>query len=450
MSPRRADLMTLTDAKVRAMRPAPTAQWITDGQRDEDGAMVPTGLLLVVAPSGRKAWAIRTTTTAGARRFHSFATFPTMGVKAARRRAAKLLEDIADGTFDPHAARLRRRAEKAPAPAPDAPLTVAQWAERYLTIHAARLKPSTVALYRDLMRLHIGPAFGGEAIATLTAAPIRALSMRMKDTPTAANQSVRLCSTLLREAMREQLRPDNPAQFVARYRERPRDRYLSDAEVSALWQALDRADREGLPPSVKQRRPPGKPERQKHRPKSIPVYAANPHATGAIRLALLTGMRRGEVLTLEWEFVDLQRKVVLLPDSKTGRSPRQLSNAAVELLAGLPKIVGSRWVFPSPVNVRRPLSPPTRVWEKVRQEAGLEDVRGHDLRHTHASLAIQAGATLAEVQRQLGHKDQRTTARYAHMADAGARRAADLAADAITRATTTPTTTVTPIKRRAK
>ena len=156
-------------------------------------------------------------------------------------------------------------------------------------------------------------------------------------------------------------------------------------------------------------------------------------AAAALRLLMLTGCRRNEVLTLQWEHIDLEHDELRLRESKTGARAVPLSPTARQVLAGLPRQADSPWVFPG-------RDPGTRMaslngsWQVVRTEAGLEDVRIHDLRHSFASRALALGESLPMIGKLLGHRQVQTTARYAHLArhsvKAAARRIEDsLAAD---------------------
>ena len=137
-----------------------------------------------------------------------------------------------------------------------------------------------------------------------------------------------------------------------------------------------------------------------------------------IRLLLLTGCRRSEILRLRWSEVDRDRLV--LADSKTGPRIVPLNTPARRILERRP-CGGSPFVFPSPRDPARPRSRNLPFWYRARREAGIEDVRLHDLRHTHASHAVMNGVPVPVVSRLLGHSDVRTTLRYAHLGDAGNR-----------------------------
>ncbi len=135
----------------------------------------------------------------------------------------------------------------------------------------------------------------------------------------------------------------------------------------------------------------------------------------AIRLLALTGARLSEILTLRWDFVDLERACLRLPVSKTGKKVVYLSAPALELLSRLPRVEGNPHVIVGErrgahlVNLQKP-------WRRLRHAAGLDEVRIHDLRHSFASVAAASGQSLIIIGALLGHTQPQTTARYAHLA----------------------------------
>ena len=145
--------------------------------------------------------------------------------------------------------------------------------------------------------------------------------------------------------------------------------------------------------------------------------SARPEAA-AIRLLLLTGARKSEILKARWENVRLDLRLLTVPLSKSGK-PRHLplSDAAVAVIRALPRGPGCPWLFPGHAP-GKPLSDVYLFWDGLRRGLGLADVRIHDLRHTFASFLVNAGHSLYEVQKLLGHSDPRTTMRYAHLGQA--------------------------------
>ena len=250
-------LVKFTDARVEDF-PLPA---IPEGfDRTKIGALVVTyrdatlaSLYCRVSPTGNKAFgfAYRAPGTRRERKV-TLGAFPQWKVERARREAAKLAGAVAEGR-DPQGERDGMRAIG----------DVSDLAEHYFTISEGRIKASTLALYRRLFRLHIEPAYGARAVGEVTSEDVEALAVRLKATPTIANQCTRLASTQFRYAMKRKQRTDNPAQLVSRYKEELRERYLEPGEATRLLRTLDRAEREGLPTASKHRRKPGRAEKWK-------------------------------------------------------------------------------------------------------------------------------------------------------------------------------------------
>ena len=253
----------------------------------------------------------------------------------------------------------------------------------------------------------------------------------MRATPHNANRLIAVIGSMYGFAAKAETVPAglNPSRGIEKYREDGRERYLSTDELRRLGHALEVGEREGLPWVIDREQP-----KAKHIAKSAAEQRVllDRHAAAAIRLLLLTGARVQEVLKLRWPEVDLERGLLLLPDSKTGRKTIVLSAAAMLIVRELhavalrergtepagPVIQGHR-----PGQARADLK---RPWAAVRRHAGLTDVRLHDLRHTFASLGAGAGLGLPIVGKLLGHANPQTTARYAHLDADPLRRATDL------------------------
>ncbi|MCK9378252.1 MAG: site-specific integrase, partial [Syntrophobacterales bacterium] len=180
--------------------------------------------------------------------------------------------------------------------------------------------------------------------------------------------------------------------------ENKRERYLSVEELARVGAVLTQAEAEG---------------------KESPVPVA------AIRLLMLTGARLGEALGLRWEWVDLERGCIFLPDSKTGRKMIPLGAFALSLLQRLPRAAGNHHVFPG-LKLGDHLHDLHGPWRRIRTAAGLEGVRLHDLRHTWASMGAASGLSLPLIGAVLGHSEPSTTQRYSHLANDPLRAAADL------------------------
>ncbi|MDJ0947044.1 MAG: site-specific integrase [Kiloniellales bacterium] len=308
--------------------------------------------------------------------------------ESARREAQRLLGEIAVGN-DPSAA---RDAEK------NNPL-VRDLIEAYLHEHVeAKRKASTAVGYRDLMTRIALPAVGRLRVAEVTHSDMARLHHNLKDAPYQANRTLAVLSSFFTWAERHGYRPrdTNPCRDVEPYKERKRDRFLSSEELARLGQALSESEAEGKPPA----------------------------AIAAIRLLILTGCRKSEILTLQWQHVDFDLGALRLPDSKTGAKLVPLGAPALELLASLPRLEGNSYVVPGD-NEGRHFVGLQKVWERVRDRAGLRDVRIHDLRHSFASIGAIRGDSLLVIGALLGHRDQSTTQRYAHLSSDPLRAAAD-------------------------
>ena len=134
-----------------------------------------------------------------------------------------------------------------------------------------------------------------------------------------------------------------------------------------------------------------------------------------VPMLILTGARKREVLDARWQDFDIERRSWRIHTTKLGR-PRHvpLSDGAVNLLNSMPRIANCEWAFPNP-KTQRPYVSIYCAWNKARNQAGLQNFRMHDLRHSFASFLVNAGRTLYEVQHLLGHTQIKTTARYSHL-----------------------------------
>ena len=162
---------------------------------------------------------------------------------------------------------------------------------------------------------------------------------------------------------------------------------------------------------------------------------ADQSAANAVRLLLLTGARRGELLAAKWADVDLEASVWIKPASTTKQAALHrvpLSAAAVQLLTGMQAQAGddAEWIFPARGGGHRPHI--NEAWIRVRKVAKLPGVRLHDLRHTYASVLVSAGLSLPVIGSLLGHSTPVTTHRYAHLTDDPLRAATERASAIIT------------------
>ena len=262
-------------------------------------------------------------------------------------------------------------------------------------------KPRTLQVNRCYLENQILPWFRGRQIADIGRRDVQQWFASLQATPASADRSAPVLSVIMKQAETYGYRPEgsNPCTGIRRYRRGGRERFLSQEEIRRLGTVL--ASRESCKP----------------------LHSA------VVRLLLLTGCRKTEILTLKW--VDFREGNLFLADSKTGPRTVWLSTHARTILDGIPRI--SQWVFPGQ-RARGPISDIFAFWRGVREEAGLDDVRLHDLRHTYASIAIRAGETVRIIGNLLGHNDPATTLKYVHIADEAVRKAAATVATAMRRA----------------
>ena len=340
-----------------------------------------------VYPSGSKVYVVQT--RAGGRA----ATRVTVGrhgvitAEEARRRAALIVARIKAGE-DPVPEPMAAKLLEGP--------TVGELARDWLDEHVAvRCKAKTAYIYRLVVEKHILPGFGKTPALGVSHVQVTELHHGLRERPVTANRAVDVLSRIYNAAEDRGRIPEasNPCRLVAKFRERARERFLTDGEFRRLGRVLDEAETR----------------------KGVSV-----HAVAAIRLLLLTGCRKGEILNLRWDEVDLGANELRLPDTKTGPRTISLSPEAAAVLAAIPRVAGNPHVIPGKVE-GRPMRNLNDPWDLICERAGLEDARIHDCRHSYASRALALGESLPMIGRLLGHTQVETTARYAHLAKASVR-----------------------------
>ena len=151
----------------------------------------------------------------------------------------------------------------------------------------------------------------------------------------------------------------------------------------------------------------------------------NPMLQHIVSMLILTGARKREVLDAKWEDFDMERTSWRIPNTKAGKARIvPLSDTATALLTKLRKKKRSPYAFANPITLK-PYKSIYYSWHTARKEAGLDDVRIHDLRHSFASFLVNAGRSLYEVQTLLGHTQIKTTQRYAHLSTTSLRAASN-------------------------
>ena len=322
----------------------------------------------------------------------------------ARNEALRLMGMIVNG-LDPADARDEAKND----------LTISELCDLYLSEGCALKKPSTMATDIGRIERHIKPLLGKKYVRHVTRADVEKMRDGVANGKTAAdiktgmfgraivtggkgtaNKAVSLLGAIFAFAIGRRLRADNPAHGVKMFPSKTHERFLTPVELGRLGDALDEADKEGI----------------------------NLFALSAIRLLVMTGCRKGEILTLQWKHVDFERSCFRLPDSKSGAKIVPVGAAVFRVLEELPRFDGNDYVLPGSKEGGHFVGLP-KVWRRIRARAGLSDVRLHDLRHSFASVGAAGGDSLFIIGKLLGHRQSGTTARYAHLADDPLKAAAD-------------------------
>ena len=346
-----------------------------------------------VYPTGARVYVAQARGPEGTRRT-ALGRHGVIGAGDARRKAERAILRIRTGEL-----RTRKRA---------AGPTVAEAAQRYMDDYVAvRCKPSTTRMRRAALRRHILPSLGRRPLASVRPEEILALHEALAGTPGMANIAVMTLSHVFTKAELWGLVPTgtNPCGVVRKYPTGKPERFLTDVELRRVGNVLDEAERTG---------------------------GVSPQAVAAIRLLMLTGCRKNEILTLRWNDVDLQARELRLREAKTGPRTVSLSPSAVAVLSGLARCPHG-WVIPGRRHGTH-LVKLGNAWRLLRARADLNDVRLHDLRHSYASRALAMGESLPMIGKLLGHRRIASTARYAHLSrgavqEAAARVARSLAED---------------------
>ncbi len=346
-----------------------------------------TGFIMEVRETGKVTFYVRFTTVRGKNRELRLGRLGDITVDQARKRAQEIKSAAALGG-DPAGDRDKLKG---------IPTFTQFMEERYLPHVKGKLRS-----YRDqesFYRLRLKSMWGSRHMDEIKPVDIAAMQETLRQAGL-SNATVNRYSALAKRVFNVALEWEvyegrNPAKRAEMRREQSRERFLTDAELVALFKALE----------------------------------LEPSRTAACAIALLaaTGARRNEVLRARWENVDIERRILTVPLSKSGR-PRHipLSDAALRILGKIPRTDGP-WVFAGS-DPLKPLWDVKKAWLRVKQRAGIEgQFCLHQLRHTYASRLVGQGRSLYEVSQLLGHSGTVMTQRYAHLAPERLLEAANLA-----------------------
>ena len=349
----------LTQARIEALRPRKASRDVRDANLK--------GFGIRVYPTGRKCYFIATQFE-GQRIWKIVGDVDDLSMSEAREQAREMLAAI-------------RRDERVSSEGIQFEVVAEEVFRRY----GRNWKPRTLAVNRGYYANQILPWFRGRPITDITNADVREWFASLHATPVAADRSAPVLSVIMTCTETYGYRPEgsNPCRGIRRYRRKGRERFLSEEEIRRLGRVLEQ--HEGY----------------------HPMYVA------IIRLLLLTGCRKREIVTLRWK--EYREGHLHLEDSKTGPRMVWLSSPARRILEERPRT--SQWIFPSSSTGNSVgMSTVERFWMRLRSEVGLADVRLHDLRHTFASIAVMRGENILTVGRLLGHNDPGTTLKYTHLA----------------------------------
>ncbi|WP_338116652.1 tyrosine-type recombinase/integrase [Vibrio brasiliensis] len=272
-------------------------------------------------------------------------------------------------------------------------ITLQSFAQEFFQRYPRHWKPRTLIKNQSAFRLHIAPMLGDRLVHTIEHRDVEGWFSQLSHVKGSANQALVLLSVMMQqcEAWGYRHKNTNPCCRFKRYKAKGRERYLTPEKLRRLWRVLD------------------------------VLEADEPVAVMVLRLLVYTGCRSSEVRTLQWK--DYRSGNWYLPDSKTGAKTVFLCSEVKAYLKRWQS--GSDYLFPAACHTQ-PISSAklSAFWDRVRQSARLEGVRLHHLRHTYASIAIQAKVNLVVLSRILGHADPETTLKYAHLGRADIGKAA--------------------------
>ena len=396
----------ITKRVVDALRPDPGGKDIFRWDAG-DGALKGFGMRM--KPSGAASYLVQYRNKEGRTRRLVIGKLGTLTPDEARTLAGDALKAAAKGG-DPSADRRAVRGA----------ITVSDLCDLYLADAKGRVKASTLVMDRSRIETHVKPLIGRFTVRSLTAADIERMKAdiiagktakpRKKEGrggvatggPSAAARTLGMTATILEYAKRLKLIKDNPARGVNKPPDRKQRRFLTLKEITKLGQMMREAKAAG----------------------------ENATALAAIRLLLLTGLRRMEALRLPRAWVDSHARCIRFEDTKSGAQLRPIGAEAVKLIEMQPVHDGCHWVFPASHGDGHFVGLP-KVLDRICANAGLQGVTLHVLRHSFAATAAEMGFSELTIAGLLGHSVPGVTARYAHVPDLALVAAADRVATRI-------------------
>lgn len=353
------------------------------------------GLRVLVNKQGRKYFYFRYVFD-GQKRAAKLGEFPALEVAEARKLALDMRAKV-DRRINPQEEELRMQSS---------PTFESFGATEYMPF--ARQTKRSAHDDECRLRVQIYPRFGPRKLVDIQTREIQQFHADMKESHCAAtaNRHLSLISRMYKLAVQWGRVDRNPCLGISKFKENnQRQRFLTPEEIQRVYRAME----------------------------SEP----NKIAVAALKFLLLTGARREEALKARWENVDLDNGVWFLPQTKSGKGRYvQLNSEAQFVLRSLHSAERSPWLFPSKRDAAKPIYSPQGAFDRVLKAAGIEHLRLHDLRHSHASLAINAGVSLSVIQALLNHQSPIQTMRYSHLMNSTLRNASESVAEAVNKAIT--------------
>jgi integrase len=351
-----------------------------------------SGFILEVRPSGVKTYFLRYRDAYGKQRQHKIGDTKSLTFEQAKNAAQTLRARVVLGE--------NLSAEKASLK--NIP-TLEQFSQNHYMPFIKGYKRSWDT-DETMLRIHLLPRFGRLHLDEITTQDVIAFHHAMRAQGYASstcNRPLVILRYMFNLAKKWNIdgAARNPITGMTLFEENnKRERYLSSVEVKRLYDTL--------------------------------ATSSNPQLKNIVPLLLLTGCRKRELLDAKWQHIDIERFTWRIPISKSGKARYvPLSTEVVNLLSQLPRFEACPYVVPNP-RTKLPYASIDYAWDNARKKAGLAEVRMHDLRHSFASFLVNAGRSLYEVQKILGHSQLTTTQRYAHLSQATLLDATNAAASA--------------------
>ena len=355
-------------ATLTAPSPKPGGQSVYDTYHDDKEA----GLVLLVTSGGSKTFYLSKKINGRPERI-KLGRFPDLSVENARKAAAQQKGQIAVGK-NPNADRKKLRAD----------MSLGGLFEDYMERYSKKHKRSWKYDEREINKF-LSHWFKRK-LSDITKQEIQRLheTIRDKNGLYQANRLLERLTTMYNKAIEWGWEGQNPATGIKKFREKSRDRFVQTDELPRLFAAI--------------------------------ANEANETVRDYIMLSLLTGARKSNVLAMRWDDISFERLEWRIPETKNGEPVTlPLVAQAIEILQRRRRATNLEWVLPSDASRSGHLADPKRAWARVMKDAGITDLRIHDIRRTLGSYQAITGASLQVIGKSLGHKSQQATAIYARL-----------------------------------